>query len=209
VDTLERIRDGAFDKSMYSYDYRDMTELRKITNRHKLTLLLVHHTRKAYDADPLNTLSGSTGLVGAVDGVFVLEKETRAGNAAKLTIANRDTEGFSFNLEFDTAQCRWHCIDDEEDPICSMIEDFLQAAEWSGTATELSESLNKINDELPVTPLTVTRQLKTNAERIRTKYTASYKEIRSSSDQKIVGLMYLENIKELHLFRDKNVHVRF
>jgi hypothetical protein len=75
VDTLERIRDTEQDKSMYSCDYRDMTALRDITNKHKLTLLLVHHTRKMYDPDPLNTLSGSTGLVGSVDGVFVLLRD--------------------------------------------------------------------------------------------------------------------------------------
>lgn len=69
IDTLERIRNVDNDKSMYSCDYRDMTKLREITNRHNLTLLLVHHTRKMFDPDPLNTLSGSTGLVGAVDGV--------------------------------------------------------------------------------------------------------------------------------------------
>jgi RecA-family ATPase len=84
VDTLERIRDGEQDRSMYSNDYRDMTALRDITNKHKLTLLLIHHTRKMYDPDPLNTLSGSTGLIGSVDGVFVLEKDKRTSHKAKL-----------------------------------------------------------------------------------------------------------------------------
>ena len=65
IDTLERIRNTDQDKSMYACDYRDMTALREITNAHAVTLLLVHHTRKMYDPDPLNTLSGSTGLVGA------------------------------------------------------------------------------------------------------------------------------------------------
>jgi RecA-family ATPase len=91
IDTLERVRDTEFDKNIYACDYRDMTMLRSITDRHKLTLLLIHHTRKLHDDDPLNTLSGSMGLVGSVDGVFVLEKEKRTGLDAKLTIANRDT----------------------------------------------------------------------------------------------------------------------
>lgn len=79
IDTLERIRNTDQDKSMYACDYRDMTALREITNAHAVTLLLVHHTRKMYDPDPLNTLSGSTGLVGAVDGVWVLEKRNASG----------------------------------------------------------------------------------------------------------------------------------
>jgi hypothetical protein len=59
------------------------------------------------DDDPLNTLSGSMGLVGSVDGVFVLEKEERTGTDAKPTIANRDTEGFCFKLRFDPDNCKW------------------------------------------------------------------------------------------------------
>jgi len=94
IDTLEHIRNGDSDKSMYAYHYNDMNRLREITEKHKLTLLLVHHTRKASDPDPLNTISGSTGLVGAVDGVFVLDKASRTANIARLTIANHDTEGF-------------------------------------------------------------------------------------------------------------------
>ena len=39
IDTLERVRDTEFDKNIYACDYRDMTLLREITNKHKLTLL--------------------------------------------------------------------------------------------------------------------------------------------------------------------------
>ena len=77
IDTLECIRNSEQDKSMYSCDYRDINRLKEILEGNTVTLLLVHHTRKMYDPDPLNTLSGSTGLVVAVDGVWVLEKEKR------------------------------------------------------------------------------------------------------------------------------------
>lgn len=50
-------------------------------------------TRKMYDTDPLNTLSSSTELVGAVDGVWVLEKEKRIGDKGKPTIPYWDIEG--------------------------------------------------------------------------------------------------------------------
>jgi RecA-family ATPase len=59
IDTLERVRDTEFDKNIYACDYRDMTTLRGITDKHDLTLLLIHHTRKMSDSDPLNTLSGT------------------------------------------------------------------------------------------------------------------------------------------------------
>lgn len=166
VDTLERIRDTEQDKSMYSCDYRDMTALREITNRHKLTLLLIHHTRKMYDPDPLNTLSGSTGLIGSVDGVFVLEKDKRTSNNAKLTIANRDTEGFCFKLEFDPDKCKWLFMGNDTDtpetdePFCLLIADLMKDKDaWRGTATELSEALNSINPDCGINHLNITKKL--------------------------------------------------
>jgi hypothetical protein len=166
VDTLEHIRDTEYDKSIYSCDYRDMTALREITDDHDLTMLLIHHTRKMSDPDPLNTLSGSTGLIGAVDGVFVLEKDKRTGNEAKLTIANRDTEGFCFQLEFDPDKCRWSfagtesdLAEDKDEWLCLLIDDFLSDT-WSGTATELCGELSKKDDEFGLTPRSISVQLK-------------------------------------------------
>ncbi len=165
IDTLEHIRNGEQDKNLYACDYRDMKRLREITNRHPLTLLLIHHTRKMYDPDPLNTISGSTGLIGAVDGVFVLEKSRRTGSDAKLTIANRDTEGFCFNLHFDTETCRWSFAgnnldgDEGEDAVAILLNDFLQDV-WSGTATELCRELKKYDGSQDITPAVLTKKLK-------------------------------------------------
>ena len=166
IDTLERIRDTEQDKSMYSCDYRDMTALREITDKHKLTLLLIHHTRKMYDPDPLNTLSGSTGLVGSVDGVFVLEKDKRTSNKAKLTIANRDTESFCFKLEFETENCKWILMGNDseildiDEPFCLMIMDFLKDKDtWSGTATELCDELKTIDSGFDYAPANARKKL--------------------------------------------------
>ena len=177
IDTLERIRDTEQDKSMYSCDYRDMTALRDITNKHKLTLLLIHHTRKMYDPDPLNTLSGSTGLVGSVDGVHVLEKEKRTSNKAKLTIANRDTEGYCFKLEFEPENCKWLFMGndtetpDTDEPFCVLIADFMKDKDtWHDTPTALSNALQGRSDKCKVTHLTVTKLLNANAEALKNKY---------------------------------------
>jgi len=177
IDTLERIRDTEQDKSMYSCDYRDMTALREITNSHKLTLLLIHHTRKMYDPDPLNTLSGSTGLVGSVDGVFVLEKDKRTSHKAKLTIANRDTEGYCFKLEFDPDKCKWLFVGNDEDtpdidePFCLLIVEFMKDRDaWRGTATELSETLNKAYPDSDVNHLTITKKLNAHIGLFKEKY---------------------------------------
>jgi len=177
IDTFEHIRNCDQDKSLYASDYRDMTLLREITNHHKLTLLLIHHTRKMHDPDPLNTISGSTGLAGSVDGVLVLEKIKRNEGDAKLTICNRDTEGFCFDLRFDPEKCRWafmcHHVgggDDETDGvICDVIDDFLRD-EWSGTATDLCVELSKLDATLNLTPVTLTKRLKSLSGLFRKDY---------------------------------------
>jgi len=177
VDTLERIRDTEQDKSMYSCDYRDMTALREIINRHRLTLLLIHHTRKMYDPDPLNTLSGSTGLIGSVDGVFVLEKDKRTSNKAKLTIANRDTEGFCFKLEFDPDKCKWLFMGNETDtpetdePFCLMIADLMKDRDaWRGSPTELSDTLNREHPDCGINHLNITKKLNAHTGLFKEKY---------------------------------------
>ena len=174
IDTLERIRDTEFDKNIYSCDYRDMTALRGITDKHKLTLLLIHHTRKLSDSDPLNTLSGSMGLVGSVDGVFVLEKDKRTGQDAKLTIANRDTEDFCFKLRFDPDYCKWAFVGnydamaekkaeqaEKDEWLFLLVDEFLQD-EWSGTATELCKALKAIDPDAEIAPNTITKKLEDN-----------------------------------------------
>ena len=165
IDTLEHIRNGEMDKNLYACDYRDMNRLREITNKHSLTMLLVHHTRKMFDPDPLNTISGSTGLIGSVDGVFVLEKTKRTGRDAKLTIANRDTEGFCFNLRFDDEKCRWDFIgnnvegESDDDSFATSLDDFLKE-DWSGTATELCNELKKLDEDFSLSPPALAKRLK-------------------------------------------------
>jgi hypothetical protein len=165
VDTLEHIRNGDMDKSLYSCDYQDMTKLWEITSKYDVTLLLVHHTRKTRDSDPLNKISGSTGLVGAVDGAFVLEQISRIENGAYLTIANRDTETYCLKLLFDKESCRWkflgYEIEAEEvnDILIILLDDFLEN-EWRGTSTELCCELKKLDDSFDLTPATLTKRLK-------------------------------------------------
>ena len=180
IDTLERVRDTIMDKSIYSCDYRDMMALREITDKYNLTLLLIHHTRKMNDDDPINMLSGSTGLTGSVDGILVLQKEKRVSNKALLTIANRDTDEFCFDLEFNRDNCKWDFKgnhDNEKKPhatkeeaqaaksewLCLLVDDFL-GENWAGTATELAAALNDIegSDDACITHLNIKKQLLEN-----------------------------------------------
>ena len=73
---------GNANEPSYGGDYQDMQKLKRIADQHNITVLLVHHLRKQGDRDPVNRLSGTTGISGAVDAVFVLDRKERAQNAA-------------------------------------------------------------------------------------------------------------------------------
>jgi hypothetical protein len=191
IDTLEKIRDGGRDRDIYSCDYNDMNKLRAITDKHKITLLLIHHTRKMYDPDPLNTISGSTGLIGSVDGAFVLAKDKRTGNKAKLTISNRDTESFCFDLRFEPDSFRWEFIGnsvesgEDEDALFFLINDFLQE-EWSGTATELCEELTSRDKNFTLTPSTLAKKIIGSCGLLKKDYGIGYERDKVKNSKKMI-----------------------
>lgn len=78
IDTFQMVR-GNTNEPSYGGDYQDMQRLKRMADKYGITILLVHHLRKQGDRDPVNRLSGTTGISGAVDAVFVLDKKTAMG----------------------------------------------------------------------------------------------------------------------------------
>lgn len=194
IDTLEHIRNTTAETSMYSHDYNDIQKIRAITEAHDVTVLLIHHTRKMFDPDPLNTLTGSTGLVGAVDGVWVLEKEKRTENKGKLTIVNRDTGGYCFKVEFNEDDFKWNNLGDyeqatkNEDTFCVLINEFLKE-NWQGTATELVTEL--VTETITVS--NVTKRLNKRKEQLFTDYRIDYSYQRTGQER-IITLVRMSNV---------------
>lgn len=193
VDTMQHIRGNATDKNLYVNDYNDMNILREITNRYDIALLLVTHTRKMEDADPLNRISGSTGLVGAVDGVLILEKEARSSNKGQLTVANRDTDGHVFNLQFDTISCLWELLEEEiaeyrEEPLFPFLIALLaDTPNWQGTATELCDAAKGYAIGSEYSPVGIAKRLRTNDQLLFNKYRIEVK-YRMVNNQKLIYL---------------------
>ena len=80
IDTLQRIRSTGNEANPYANDYRDIGVLKALADRYRIGVLLVHHLRKMNDDDPMNMISGTTGLSGATDSNFVLRKSKRGEN---------------------------------------------------------------------------------------------------------------------------------
>ena len=179
IDTLQYVRNNGKFTGTYSGDYHDMDMMRENISGREITMLLITHNHKSDDADPLNRVIGSTGLTGAVDGIFVLEKNKRNGNAAQLTIANRDTESHQFNLRFDRQDCRWYFISEtyadddcgEDDTLYLMLECLLdESPTWRGTATQLCAALTALDREFFVSPIGLAKTLKNNQVLLKSKY---------------------------------------
>jgi hypothetical protein len=132
----------------HAADYDDITALKQIADRYKLAVVLVHHLRKSVDNDPLNMISGTTGIAGGADSNFVLQKDKRTENTATLICTGRDIEQRELLLEFNKETFLWELIKPIQsaekmvDKSMILISDFMKStAEFTGTATELAEQL--------------------------------------------------------------------
>ena len=147
IDTFQRIRDNE-NESTYANDYKEIVKIKGLADKFNIAILLVHHLRKAPDSDPFNMVSGSTGIIGAVDSIFVLEKQKRIENAAILHITGRDIEDMQIKLEFDREPPIWRFTGygdkagRSDDAIIKALCAFMSArSEFTGTASELFAAL--------------------------------------------------------------------
>jgi AAA domain len=122
LDTLAGIRPKRDPKdTTYDGDYRALVELQKLANEMHFAAVVLHHTRKAEFEDPLDSVSGTLGLVGCADTVLVLQPST-------LYLRGRDVEESEKAISFDRAHCRWKVLGN--------------AAEVKRTANQILEAMS-------------------------------------------------------------------
>jgi hypothetical protein len=111
IDVFERFRAPRSPKAnLYSEDYAAMQVVKALADKHRVTVLIVHHTRKGEADDPLEMISGTQGLAGGADGVLVL-KRPRGAERGELHVIGRDLEDEgAFVVEFHRATCRWEMV---------------------------------------------------------------------------------------------------
>ena len=164
IDTFQRVR-GSAKNTGYANDYEEINRIKALADKYRIAILLVHHLRKMPDNDPFNMVSGSTGIIGAVDSLYVLEKDSRADNKARLHVTGRDIEDMQLLLEFDRDNTIWRFVsnltsgDQKEDQFTAAIITFL-AGYGSFTGTELIDGLQEYDNSLDLKPNTVTQRLR-------------------------------------------------
>ena len=170
IDTLQRIRTAGNDANPYASDYRDIGVLKALADKHRIAILLVHHLRKMNDDDPMNMISGTTGISGATDSNFVLKERRRGSGEATLYCTGRDIEYRELPLVFDKSGYTWRLTEPVEgertsiDPEAISLSVFLRGlGSFEGTATELSALLEAQTGE-KLTPSVLSKRLVKYAE---------------------------------------------
>ena len=149
IDTFQMIRANSNEPS-YGGDYEELQKLKRLADDLRICILLVHHLRKQGDRDPVNRLSGTTGISGAADAVFVLEKDDRRQSGARLICTGRDVEDRELGLQFNKETCTWDLISDSLDApenllpqeMASFVLFMKDAISFSGSNTELVDRFN-------------------------------------------------------------------
>ena len=162
IDTLQKVRTGDANGNVYACDYRDMSTLKSLADRHNIGILLVHHQRKDRTDDPFDDISGSVALMGGADTSWVLRRRRMSLNA-QLHVTGRDMDSRTLHLQ--SEGCIWGLIEEESSeqmaqravPACVwVVADFVKRQKcWQGTATELLAAAG-ISD---VQPNQLTRRL--------------------------------------------------
>lgn len=150
IDTLQKVRTNIMDANPYAADYKDIGFLKALADKYRVAIIVVQHLRKQFDSDPHAMVTGSTGLLGAADGSYVLKRENVGNRDAKLYIKGRDIEEQILNIRRDEESNEWIFLSSDtpmndsmkSDPVLLLLLEYLrEEGGFTGTASELAERI--------------------------------------------------------------------
>ena len=168
IDTLQMIR--PIHDATYANDYRDLSVLKRLADKHGIAILLIHHLRKEKAEEVFHRISGTTAISGAVDSSFTLVEERRGSGRAKLSCIGRDIGYRELTLERNGENV-WELVSDSRtqpellgDRIIYLLSELMRdRSEFIGTPTELSERIDPVGVER-ISPKKVSRQIVQNLD---------------------------------------------
>ncbi len=109
IDTLAKVRQNnkAFGEGVYERDYREMGHFQKLAGKYQVAIILVHHERKAESIDEFDSVSGSAGITGAADSMWLLKRPDRNKMEGTLIISGRDISDRQYALRWDESRGLW------------------------------------------------------------------------------------------------------
>jgi len=158
IDTLQKVRGSAKkDEIAYATDYRELGALKEYADNKRICIFLIHHLRKMADEnDVFNMISGSNGIMGVCDTIFIIYKKKRQDENAVLFMTGRDIRQQDVVVHFDETKYRWEMVgtaeeeerkrkkrEYENNPIVKTVKDLIKQYPmgWKGTATDLIKAV--------------------------------------------------------------------
>src|SRR5262245_30106898 len=114
IDTLAKIRPIAGrGEQAYTFDYRSIEGLQKLSGQYQVAIVLNHHLRKASsEDDAFDDVSGTLGLTGAADTIIIMKRQA---GMIKTYVRGRDIEEREFAAEFNKDSCRWRLVGEADE----------------------------------------------------------------------------------------------
>ncbi|MBS5136023.1 MAG: AAA family ATPase, partial [Oscillospiraceae bacterium] len=196
IDTLQMIR--PIHDATYANDYRDLSVLKRLADKHGIAILLIHHLRKEKAEDVFHRISGTTAISGAVDSSFTLVEEKRGSGRARLTCVGRDIEYRELELRRSEENV-WELVSDSreepvlrEDRIVVLLSAFMSTRTiFIGTPTELSEKIDPDRIE-GVTPKKISRLILQSVEALRKNGIQAM--VRRSNGKRVIELRRADSV---------------
>ena len=195
IDTLQMVR--PIHDATYANDYRDLSVLKRLADKHGIAILLIHHLRKEKAEDVFHRISGTTAISGAVDSSFTLVEEKRGSGRARLTCVGRDIEYRELELRRSEENV-WELVSDSrtqpellEGQIVVLLSAFMSSrTTFIGTPTELSKQIDP-EGAAGITPKKVSRMILQSLEALGERGITAV--VRRSNGKRIVELHRAES----------------
>ena len=152
VDTYAAVRTPGSDYG-YQTDYDDLSLFATFADKHGVCVVVCHHCKKTIDpAQPFLSISGTTGLIGAVSGMVVIHDDPQCAEGESImAIEGKDVERAHYKIAL--RDCAWSMVEPLSEtqvigrsaPDCvNEVITFMQARgePWHGSAAELVEAVH-------------------------------------------------------------------
>lgn len=118
IDVLGKFRPReANNRRLYDNDYEAIAPLAEIARERGICVVVIHHCNKLNPEDPVDSISGTTGLAGAADALCVFRRE-RGQADASLFLTGRDVDEHDMAYKWrlgDSIGTAWELLGDGEE----------------------------------------------------------------------------------------------
>lgn len=109
IDILQNFRPPRDPKgNPYDQDYEAVKMINEFAERHRIAVIIIHHTRKAKADDVFDEISGTTGLSGGVSSMWVLGRSPDNSGESILALRGRDiSDDDPMAVQWDNYTCQF------------------------------------------------------------------------------------------------------